>query len=177
MKYILILSLLTVIGSTNILGQTVNSINILPSNATSTHDISVVSDFSYFGNCNVGLVNYLASEFNFVINIYPEYCGYGDTTLCNSIDTFSIGVLPAGTYTVNLEYSQGTVCGGSFNTIIATYSTTFEIGSLGIIEPYSNEKKVVKIVDVMGREVDIQPNSVIIYLFEDGSSERVLIGE
>ena len=84
-------------------GQGVNNITIQPSNPTATDTVFVISDFSYYGNCAVGLVNEDIIQSGTVINIYPEYCGFGGSTLCNSVDTFSLGVLPIGNYIVNIE--------------------------------------------------------------------------
>jgi hypothetical protein len=173
MKNILNILLILFIGTQMSYGQIVNSASLHPNSPTSTDTILVISDFSYFGNCTVGLVNYTTNQTNFVIDIHPEYCGYGDSTWCNVIDTFSLGVLPVGNYTINIEYHQGTVCGGSFDTIIETHSTTLEIGSLSILEFTEELKQVVRVVDLMGREVQEKPNVVLIYLYNDGTTEKV----
>jgi len=123
-------------------GQIVNDITIQPSNPTTNDTVFVISDFSYYGNCAVGLVNSQINQSGSVINIYPEYCGFGDSTLCNAIDTFSLGVFPTGNYTVNIEYHQGTVCAGSFDTIIANFDTTFQIGSLSIGSIISKDMEI-----------------------------------
>lgn len=123
-------------------GQVVNDITIQPSNPTTNDSIFVISDFSFHGNCAVGLVNSQINQSGSVINIYPEYCGFGDSTLCNAVDTFSLGILPTGNYTVNLEYHQGTVCAGSFDTIIANFDTTFQIGLLSIGPIISKDMEV-----------------------------------
>ena len=123
-------------------GQVVNSMTIQPSNPTTNDTVFVISDFSYYGNCAFGLVNSQIDQTGSVINIYPEYCGFGDSTLCNAIDTFSLGVFPAGNYTVNIEYHQGTVCAGSFDTIVANFDTTFQIGSLSVGSMISKDIKI-----------------------------------
>lgn len=129
---IVLLFIIACAGNQLTFGQGVNNITIQPSNPTATDTVFVISDFSYYGNCSFGLVHYTASQSGSVIDILPEYCGYGLSTLCNAVDTFSVGVLPDGNYTINLEYHQGTVCAGSFDTIIANFDTTFQIGSLSV---------------------------------------------
>lgn len=132
-------------------GQIVNSITIQPSNPTSDDTIVVVSDFSYNGNCAFGLVTGQIVQTGSFISIYPEYCGYGDSTLCNAVDSFSVGSLPAGNYTLHIEYHQGTVCGGGFDTIIANYDTTFQVGS-----PLS-----IDLLQMANNEISVYPNPTV----------------
>lgn len=40
--------------------------------------------------------------------------------------------------------------------------------------PHSSDRKVVKIVDLMGREVDEAENTLLIYVYSDGSLEKVV---
>ena len=114
----------TVLATTT-LSQVVNQITISPSNPTANDTISVISNLSYYGNCSFGLVHYYTYFVNPVIEIIPTYCGYGDTTLCNSIDTFKTGPFPAGNYTISIEYHQGSICPISgFDAIIAQFDTS-----------------------------------------------------
>ena len=173
---IVLLFIISCAGNQLTFGQGVNNITIQPSNPTATDTVFVISDFSYYGNCAVGLVNLDIIQSSTVINIYPEYCGFGGSTLCNSIDTFSLGVLPIGNYIVNIEYHQGTSCAGSFDTIIANTDTTFEIGTLstGSIISLENEIsiypnptsdfitlqsaeyiEVIKLFDMTGKEIKV----------------------
>lgn len=39
---------------------------------------------------------------------------------------------------------------------------------------YSNKKEVVKIIDFMGRETKFQSNTPLIYIYNDGSTERIM---
>jgi len=121
----LLLTLVAVIAFDNILmAQVVNKLTISPSNPTANDTIIVISDLSYFGNCQFGLVfkqDWLAGT---TINIIPTYCGYGYTTLCNSIDTFKVGPFPNGNYSISIEYHQGGICPASdFDEIIAQVDT------------------------------------------------------
>lgn len=128
MRVIIILIFLSLLSvAEEIVGQVVNSIIVQPNNSTNNDSIFIISDFSYYGNCSEGLVQAQIIQGGSDITIYPEYCGYGDSMLCNAVDTFSLGVLPIGNYSVDIEYHQGTVCGGSFDEIIANIDTSFTV--------------------------------------------------
>ncbi|MCH2021545.1 MAG: T9SS type A sorting domain-containing protein [Saprospiraceae bacterium] len=139
-----LLLLLGILGSKFILGQGTNNFIIEPENPTSNDSVVIISDFSYYGNCSFGLVNTQITILDSLINISPQLCGFGDSTLCSSIDTFSLGILPVGNYTINIEYHQGSVCPISgFDTIIASIDTSLEVGvtttySTTSIEPSIN---------------------------------------
>jgi uncharacterized protein (TIGR02145 family) len=45
---------------------------------------------------------------------------------------------------------------------------------LGLIKPTTEKKELVKVVDLIGRETQSKPNEVLIYIYSDGSTERVL---
>ena len=45
--------------------------------------------------------------------------------------------------------------------------------AIGINELSNSPKQLLKIVDLMGRETPYKPNTVLIYVFDDGSTERV----
>jgi uncharacterized protein (TIGR02145 family) len=44
---------------------------------------------------------------------------------------------------------------------------------LGIIELTPVKKELLKIVDLLGRETEFKPNTVLIYVYSDGSTERI----
>lgn len=48
---------------------------------------------------------------------------------------------------------------------------------VGLIEQVMPERKLIRVIDLMGREVEPQPNRVLIYQYSDGSSERVFVVE
>ncbi|HKR03745.1 MAG TPA: T9SS type A sorting domain-containing protein [Bacteroidia bacterium] len=120
---------LTVLATTT-LSQGVNQITISPSNPTANDTITVISNFSYYGNCSFGLVHYYTYFVNPLIQIIPTYCGYGDTNLCNSIDTFKTGPFPGGNYTISIEYHQGSICPLSgFDATIAQFDTSIIVST------------------------------------------------
>jgi hypothetical protein len=49
--------------------------------------------------------------------------------------------------------------------------------NVGINELTGNNKQLVSVVDLMGRETKIQPNKVLIYTYSDGSREIKYINE
>ncbi|MCB0479657.1 MAG: hypothetical protein KDC84_15930, partial [Crocinitomicaceae bacterium] len=49
--------------------------------------------------------------------------------------------------------------------------------SLNDLEPTKTERKLIKIVDFMGRETQFTPNTPLIYLYDDGTIEKKYIGE
>lgn len=130
--------IMTSIGSIS-LGQEVHEIQITPLEPTSADTISVISDFSYYGACEYGLVYSYAYSNDTSIFITPTYCGYflPDSTLCQSIDTFKIGPFPAGTYALRITYHQGSICPISdFDATIAEFDTSLTIsGTNAVYEP------------------------------------------
>ena len=44
---------------------------------------------------------------------------------------------------------------------------------VGISELNSTPKQIVKIIDLMGRETSFKPNTPLIYVYDDGSIEKV----
>jgi len=48
-----------------------------------------------------------------------------------------------------------------------------ECGFTNIPELYSKDKELIKIIDILGRETIVKPNTPLIYIYSDGSSERV----
>ena len=58
-----------------------------------------------------------------------------------------------------------------------TNSIVPECGSIGISELSAGGKELVKILDVLGRETTFKPNTTLIYLYSDGSSEKVYVIE
>jgi hypothetical protein len=45
--------------------------------------------------------------------------------------------------------------------------------ALGLDEFSNTPKQLLKIVDLMGRETPYKPNTVLIYVYDDGSIEKV----
>ena len=164
-------------GGQIVIGQVINDITIQPTNPTANDSLVVISDFSYFGNCAVGSVDYQLSQSGSVITIYPEYCGFGEATACQAVDTFSLGLLANGMYTLNIEYHQGTVCGGSFDTIIAGLETSLQIGALSATSIISKDIEISIFPNPTSAYVSLRSNSLIkeLKLFDMTGKEKEII--
>ncbi|MBL0341861.1 MAG: hypothetical protein IPP71_13540 [Bacteroidetes bacterium] len=96
--------------------QVINQLTITPSNPTATDTITVIWDLTYTGNCAFGMVSVYSFVNDSTITIAPTYCGYNDTTVCNTVDTFRIGPFATGNYTIHMEIHQGSVCPSAAST-------------------------------------------------------------
>ncbi len=90
--------------------QVINQLTIIPANPTASDTITVIWDLTYTGNCAFGMVSVYSFTVDSTIYIAPTYCGFFDTTVCNTIDTFQIEPLLQGHYFINLEIHQGSIC-------------------------------------------------------------------
>lgn len=54
------------------------------------------------------------------------------------------------------------------------FDQTHNCTLIGLEEITPNQKKLVKIVDILGRETTFKPNTPLIYVYSDGSTERVM---
>lgn len=54
------------------------------------------------------------------------------------------------------------------------FDQTHNCALIGLEEITPNQKKLVKIVDILGRETTFKPNTPLIYVYSDGSTERVM---
>jgi hypothetical protein len=48
------------------------------------------------------------------------------------------------------------------------------MSNLGINELNSENKKLIKMIDLMGRETLEYPNNIYIYIYDDGSTKKVV---
>ncbi len=53
------------------------------------------------------------------------------------------------------------------------YCELFILGYVGMNELDLNSKKLVRVIDLMGRETEDKPNTVLIYIYSDGTTEKV----
>lgn len=95
-------TLLFLITSSFALAQGVNNIQIIPSSPTSTDVVkAVVSTTTSTSSC--WLTTSSQNTVGLTHNITGFHCSGNLLALCNSSDTFTLGVLTAGTHTVNYE--------------------------------------------------------------------------
>ena len=83
---------------------------------------------------------------------------YNTNTACIQVDdpVYSAAVYPS------IEWQQAGI-----------FSAQCSGCSVGIEELSNTPKQLLKIVDLMGRETEYKPNTVLIYVFDDGSTEKV----
>lgn len=136
-----ILTMIVVVGfaTTTIKAQVINKLEIKPVNPTEVDTIMIISDFSYKGNCVYGFIGSNNQLDGSIINVMPLYCGYGDSTLCNTIDTFKVGPFSIGNYKINIDYHQGSICPYSgFDATIAHFDTSVVISAFNSLPHYLN---------------------------------------
>ncbi|MES2681707.1 MAG: T9SS type A sorting domain-containing protein [Bacteroidota bacterium] len=126
----------------NVNAQTLNQIIILPANPTPADTITIITNLTYTGNCTYGLAYTYTSVTGSTIQISPTYCGYWDSTACNSTDTFKVGPFANGTYQINMEFHQGSVCPiSNFDATIYQMDTSIVIASANSISRLSESRK------------------------------------
>lgn len=132
--YFVILTLF--LSCTAAFSQGINEIRIVPEEPTSNDTILIISDFSYYGNCDFGMVYNYTYTVDTTIYMLPTFCGYWDSTFCTSIDTFKIDPLSAGTYRLNIEYHQGSICPISdFDATLTSFDTSFSVSGTNASKP------------------------------------------
>lgn len=99
-----------------------------------------------------------------------------DWTSTKSLDVNSTGdIFLGGVFTdsIDLELGPGSFMFnslGSYDCFIAKYH---DIDYTGIAESLLQERKLVKIVDFMGIKTENKPNTFLIYVYSDGTTEKV----
>jgi hypothetical protein len=147
------------------------------------------------GNCNNPIatltssiedctLDYNAVDSSYIANIvYPSnpldsmVCVWmvTDTNGVNSVyTTVYTGVMTTGCYNLQLIVYcyQKTM---NYKTIIINQNEY--VGFVGINELSGNSKQLIRVSDLMGREVKVQSNKLLIYTYSDGSKEIKYINE
>jgi hypothetical protein len=75
-----------------------------------------------------------------------------------------------GCYRFNVVFTC--VTGGTI-----TLTSTWYVSTVGIKELSGNNKQLVRVTDLLGRETKVQPNKLLIYTYSDGSKEIRYINE
>ena len=133
---------------------------------------SILFDTSFVSNQDLYLTNTLDSM------------GYVDILVMDlSIDSNSYSI-----QNISISYSDSIFVGGSYQSTEGTYTDTFlnQNGCDSIvttnltiiissISEYNTDKKLLKIVDVLGREAKFKRNTTLFYIFDDGTVEKRII--
>ena len=133
---------------------------------------SILFDTSFVSNQDLYLTNTLDSM------------GYVDILVMDlSIDSNSYSI-----QNISISYSDSIFVGGSYQSTEGTYTDTFlnQNGCDSIvttnltiiissISEYNTDKKLLKIVDVLGREAKFKRNTTLFYIFDDGTVEKRMV--
>ncbi len=107
-----------------------------------------------------------------------------DSILCvwNVVDTNGVVTFYTAYYTLNNNFQIGcynlqlvVYClqkNLNYKTIIVNQPQ--ELGFVGISELSPNNKKIIKVLDLTGREVKPSDNQILIYVYSDGTFQRVM---
>lgn len=83
-------------------GQTISNVTVLPSNPTSEDPITVITQSTFNNSAYTVTNNLYVDTVNFVINIQLFKCQTTLTVITTITDTFQVGLLPEGTYALNI---------------------------------------------------------------------------
>jgi len=133
---------------------------------------SILFDTTFVSNQDLYLTNTLDSM------------GYVDILVMDlSIDSNSYSI-----QNISISYSDSIFVGGSYQSTEGTYTDTFlnQNGCDSIvttnltiiissISEYNTDKKLLKIVDVLGREAKFKRNTTLFYIFDDGTVEKRMV--
>ena len=133
---------------------------------------SILFDTSFVSNQDLYLTNTLDSM------------GYVDILVMDlSIDSNSYSI-----QNISISYSDSIFVGGAYQSAEGAYTDTFlnQNGCDSIvttnltiiissISEYNTDKKLLKIVDVLGREAKFKRNTTLFYIFDDGTVEKRMV--
>lgn len=114
-------------------------------------------------------------------NVFGSSWTDNDTLLIDMI--FDVTSPIPDNYMVTFDVIIMNLMGGgnmSYDTCIFQNPVTFNlnpVGTAGINEGSHTTKKLLKITDLTGRDTPYRPNTVLIYIYDDGSTEKVFIFE
>jgi hypothetical protein len=58
---------------------------------------------------------------------------------------------------------------------VTILTSTYYVSTVGVEELSMNQRKLIKIIDLMGRESLLEPNRILIKCYSDGTTERVYV--
>ncbi|MFK7787275.1 MAG: leucine-rich repeat domain-containing protein [Crocinitomicaceae bacterium] len=94
-------------------------------------------------------------------------CDNGNSPIAGATDQF---FTPSVTGNYAVEITVEDLCGASSSSV----SDCFLVDYTSIDELLNSEKELIKIVDLTGRETEFKPNTPLIFMYSDGSVERVM---
>jgi hypothetical protein len=106
MKFIFSFLLLLISASQLLAQGTITGISVIPSNPTTADDIELHIAVQFnSGGCQVDDKGHNTNAF--AVSAYAHHCIGLLTVICPTTDTFQLGQLPAGDYTVDFTLSSG----------------------------------------------------------------------
>jgi hypothetical protein len=139
----------------------------------STQQISIGTD---------GVLNYTPQVLpNSAIMDTSEWVRVADTLTATeayeylTIGNFSSDAQTPTTYNPGYNPQPGTY--GAYYFIDDVRVERIQQPNVGQIELQANKKQLVKIVDTMGRETKATPNQLLLYIYSDGTVERIVTTE
>ena len=156
-------------GDTLVINNTGACNNPISTFTTTIEDCTI--NYATVDTAYIGLINYPLSPF--------------DSTFCvwYVVDT-------TGTYQTYLVYYPGIDSTGCYNFQLTLYcynksmnyktlivNQTENIGFLGINELSMSQRKLIKVIDMMGRTTKLETNRILIKCYNDGTTEKVFIVE
>jgi hypothetical protein len=143
----------TSITDANLSCGTLNGATLTALTGANINSINNDSDWSPY----VGLNNVISFEDGTTF-------GSANSDICMTLQITVMGCVE------NIELNANVNNGG-----LCLYSvSTGQNCTLGIPELIKVDKKIVKIIDLMGREVEYSPNTPVIFIFSDGTRERAM---
>jgi hypothetical protein len=95
-------------AATTVHGQWIKSINVIPPNPTINDNIMIVADMDFTsGSCDEATSGHVIN--GNTIQAFTLHCTGMLTFICNDLDTFLIGNLPAGNYSFQLQVDEGSL--------------------------------------------------------------------
>lgn len=156
-------------GDTLVINNTGTCANPIATFTTTIEDCTI--NYATVDTAYIGLINYPLSPF--------------DSTFCvwYVVDT-------TGTYQTYLVYYTGIDSTGCYNFQLTLYcynksmnyktivvNQTEYIGFSGINELSMNQRKLIKVIDLMGRTTELTPDRILIKCYNDGTTEKVYINQ
>ena len=154
------------------------SLTISPTYPTNTDTVYVYAELEFASSsCPLDMKLYSISGNNIVAS--TQHCLGMLTAICNTTDTFKLNPLAVGTYTFDLTLSSG--FGGPPCTAgivpddndVITFNVVTSVG----IEEQTTNKELLQTTDILGRETKETKNTLLFYIYDDGTVEKRIVIE